>query len=232
MNEVSATFSGSSRQRILGHTEKEVRMDHITSHNWKLLLLAGALVGLMAWPTPSEAQTVTGQAKAAQATVVGILGGTTTTTLSDPGTLSGTDDARDATQITVSVQSLLTGEVLHAITIGYPDEVDSEASLGNLALTVGGNGISADFVMARAQAVLNAAGAGMSNIGGLLINGVPVVVTGDPNQTISLLGGQMAINEQQTDPSGRLTVNALHVTVNGVADVVIASAMAGIFLGR
>jgi hypothetical protein len=204
-------------------------MNHITSHNWKLLLLAGALVGLLAWPTPSEAQTVTGQARVAQATVLGLLGGTTTTTLADTGTLSDSSDARDATQITVSVQSLLMGEVLNAVTIGYPDEVDSEASLGNVALTVGGNGISADFVMARAQAILNAAGAGMSNIGGLLINGVPVVVTGDPNQTISLLGGQMVINEQQTDPSGTITVNALHVTVNGVADVVIASAIAGIF---
>ena len=198
-------------------------MDHITSHNWKLLLLAGALVGLMAWPGTSEAQTVTGQAQAAQATVLGM-----TTALADTGTLSDSSDARDATMITVSVQSLLTGEVLHAVTIGFPDEVDSEASLGNLALTVGGNGISADFVMARAQAVLNAASAGMSNIGGLLINGVPVVVTGDPNQTISLLGGQMVINEQQTDPSGTITVNALHVTVNGVADVVVASAKAGI----
>src|SRR3989441_894623 len=112
MNEVSATFSGSSRQRILGHTEKEVRMDHITSHNWKLLLLAGALVGLMAWPGTSEAQTVTGQAQAAQATVLGM-----TTALADTGTLSDSSDARDATMITVSVQSLLTGEVLHAVTI-------------------------------------------------------------------------------------------------------------------
>jgi hypothetical protein len=204
-------------------------MDHIKSHNWKAFALAGALVGLLAWPGTSEAQTVTGQARVAQATVLGLLGGTTTTTLADTGTLSDSSDARDATQITVSVQSLLMGEVLNAVTIGYPDEVDSEASLGNVALTVGGNGISADFVMARAQAILNAAGAGMSNIGGLLINGVPVVVTGDPNQTISLLGGQMVINEQQTDPSGTITVNALHVTVNGVADVVIASAIAGIF---
>jgi hypothetical protein len=204
-------------------------MSHTLSHNWKAFTLAGALVGLLAWPGTSEAQTVTGQAKVAQATVLGLLGGTTTTTLADTGTLSDSNDSRDATQITVNVQSLLTGEVLSASTIGYPDEVDSEASLGNLALTVGGNGISADFVIARAQAVLNAAGAGMSNIDSLLINGIPVVVTGDPNQTISLLGGQVVINEQQTDPSGTITVNALHVTVNGVADVVIASAMAGIF---
>jgi hypothetical protein len=198
-------------------------MDHITSHNWTAFALAGALVGLLAWPGTSEAQTVTGQATAVRATVLGIP-----TTLADTGTLSDSSDARDATQITVSVQSLLTGEVLHAITIGYPDEVDSEASLGNLALTVAGNGISADLVMARAQAVLDAAGAGMSNIGGLLINGMPVVVTGDPNQTIDILGGRVVINEQNSSPTGTIIVNALHVIVNGVADVVIASATAGI----
>jgi hypothetical protein len=198
-------------------------MDHITSHNWTAFALAGALVGLLAWPGTSEAQTVTGQASAVRATVLGM-----TTAIADTGTLSDSSDARDATQITVSVQSLLTGEVLHAITIGYPDEVDSEASLGNLALTVGGNGISADLVMARAQAVLDAAGAGMSNIGGLLINGMPVVVTGDPNQTIDILGGRVVINEQNSSPTGTIIVNALHVIVNGVADVVIASATAGI----
>ena len=205
-------------------------MDHITSHNWKAFALAGALVGLLAWPGTSEAQTVTGQAKAAQATVMlGILGGTTTTTLSDTGTLSGTDDARQASLFSGNIPSLLTVDVLHATTIGYPDEVDSEASLGDLALTVGGNGISADFAMARALAVLGAPGSGSSSIANLSINGVPFVVTGDANQTISIPGGQVVVNEQQTDPSGTITVNALHVTVSGIADVVISSAKAGIF---
>src|SRR2546422_8727319 len=121
-------------------------MDHITSHNWKWLMLAGALVGLLAWPGTSEAQTVTGQASAVQATVLGLLGATTIA-LADTGTLSDSSDARDAEGLTGSVRSLLTGEALHATTIGYPDEVDSEASLGNVVLTVGSNGISADFVM-------------------------------------------------------------------------------------
>ena len=204
-------------------------MDHITSHNWKAFALAGALVGLLAWPGTSEAQTVTGQAKAAQATVMlGILGGTTTTTLSDTGTLSGTDDARQASLFSGNIPSLLTVDVLHATTIGYPDEVDSEASLGDLALTVGGNGISADFAMARALAVLGAPGSGSSSIANLSINGVPFVVTGDANQTISIPGGQVVVNEQTISPSG-ITVNAIHVTVSGVADVVIASATAGVF---
>jgi hypothetical protein len=223
-------FSESGGQGILHHTEKEVRMDHITSHNWKAFALAGALVGLLAWPGTSEAQTVTGQAKAAQATVMlGILGGTTTTTLSDTGTLSGTNDAREASLLSGNIPSLLTADVFHATTIGYPDEVDSEASFADLGLTVAGTGISADFVMARAFAVLGGAAVGSSDIGGLSINGIPIFPTGDPNQTIDIIGGRVVVNEQQTSPDGTITVNALHVTVYGVADVVISSATAGIF---
>ena|SRR3989442_6497705 len=202
-------------------------MDHITSHNWKWLMLAGALVGLLAWPGTSEAQTVTGQAKAAQATV-GVLGLGVTTVLSDTGTLSDTTDARDASLLTATVPSLLTGEVLSAVTIGWPDQVYSSASLGILAMTVAGIGISADFVGASALAVLGGAAVGSSDIGGLSINGIPIFLTGGPNQRIDIIGGRVIVNEQQTSPDGTITVNALHVTVDGVADVVISSAKAGI----
>jgi hypothetical protein len=199
-------------------------MDHITSHNWTAFALAGALVGLLAWPGTSEAQTVTGQASAVQATVLGM-----TTALADTGTLGGTSDARDADGLTGSVPSLLTGEALHATTIGYPDEVDSEASLGSLSMTVAGTGISADLVMARAFAVLGAAGTGLTNIGGLTIGGVPVFPTGAPNETISLGVLSIVLNEQ-IPWTGGITVNAMHVrTIDGLTDVVIGSAKAGIF---
>ncbi len=203
-------------------------MDHITSHNWKLLMLAGAMVVLLAWPGTSEAQTVTGQASAVQATVLGLLGATTTT-LADTGTLGGTSDARDASLLTGSLPSLLTGEVLHATTIGYPNEVDSEASLGSLAMTIAGTGISADFVMARALSVLGGAGTGLTNIDGLSIGGVPIIPTGDPNQTISLGVLSVVLNEQ-IPSAGGITVNAMHVrTIDGLTDVIIGSAKAGIF---
>jgi hypothetical protein len=203
-------------------------MDHKTSHNWSALTLAGALVGLLAWPGSGEAQTVTGQATAVQATVLGVLGLGTTTTLADTGTLGGTSDAREASQNTGSVPSLITGDALHATTIGWPDQVASEASLGSLAMTVAGIGISADFVMARALSVLGGAGTGRTNIDGLAINGIPIVPTGLPNETIAIPGGRLVINEQVSS-AGVTVVNALHVVVNGVADVVIASAKAGIF---
>jgi hypothetical protein len=187
------------------------------------------VAGLLAWPGTGEAQTVTGQASAVQATVLGALGlGSTTTALSDTGTLGGTSDAREASQLTGSVPSLLTGEALHAVTIGWPDQVASEASLGSLALTVAGTGISADSVMARALSVLGSAGTGLTNIAGLTIGGVPVIPTGAPNQNISLGGLNIVLNEQ-IPAAGGIIVNALHVrTLDGLTDVVIGSAKAGI----
>jgi hypothetical protein len=159
-------------------------------------MLAGALVSLLAWPGTSEAQTVTGQASAVQATVLGVLGlGSTTTALSDTGTLGGTSDARQASLVTGAVPSLLTAEALHAVTIGWPDRVASEASLGSLTMTVAGTGISADSVMARALSVLGSAGTGRTNIAGLSINGIPVVPTGAPNQTLSFGVLSVVLNE-------------------------------------
>ena len=202
-------------------------MNRVTAHDWKLLMLAGFLVSLLAWPGTSEAQTVTGQASAVQATVFNALGLRTTTTLSKTAPLSGTRDARQASLITGSVASLLKGEALHAVTIGWPDQVASEASLGSFVMTVAGTGISADFVMARALSVLGRSGTGRTNIDGLSINGIPIVPTGSPNQTIAIPGGRVVINEQVSS-AGALVVNALHVVVDGVADVVIASAKSGI----
>ena len=186
-----------------------------------VIALVVVTAGLLAWPRAGAAQTVTGNANAARVTTFGLSG--STTVLADTGTLGGTNDALDASQVTASVPSVLSGEVLSATTIGWPDQVVSEASLASLSLTVGGTGISADFVMATATAVLGAAGSGTSLIDNLSIGGVPIVVTGEVNQTVAIPGGQVVINEQTGG-----TVNALHATVAGVADVVIASATSGI----
>src|SRR5882762_7771970 len=213
---------------------------------WKVIGVAGALAGLVAWPgigqaqldlggilppilpapSPAPTTTVTGQASAVQATVFGLLGNTTLE-VANTGALSGPTDALEASQLTGNLLGALTAEVPSATTIGYPDQVDSAASLANLSLTVGGTTISADSILATATALLGATGSGNAFVGNLLINGVPVGVTGQPNQTISIPGGQLVINEQAVSPAST-AVNALHATVSGVADVVIGSAVAGI----
>ncbi len=81
--------------------------------------------------------------------------------------------------------------------------------------------------MSQASAILGGGGTGSSIIGNLSLNGAPVWVSGVPNQIVSIPGGQMVINEQNASPTG-IVVNALHVIVGGVADVVIGSAVAAI----
>jgi hypothetical protein len=129
---------------------------------------------------------------------------------------------------TGTVPSVLTGEVLSAGTISWPDEVDSAVSLANLNMTVAGVGITADSVVAQASQVAGAAGTGSTTIDNLLVNGTPIAITGTPNQIVGIPGGQIVINEQSISSTGTAVVNAIHVTVTGVADVVIASATAGI----
>jgi hypothetical protein len=182
-----------------------------------------ALAGLVGWPAAGGAQTVTGQARAVQATALGIM-----TVLSDTGTLTGTADARQASQPAGAIPSLLSAESLHATTIGWPDQAAAEASLASLSVSIAGHGISAGFVMARARAVLGGPGAGNTIVDGLSIDGVPVAVTGQPNQTIPIIGGRVIVNEQQPLLPSGVTVHGLRVVVDGVADVVIASATAGI----
>ncbi|MDA8108373.1 MAG: hypothetical protein M0015_07065 [Betaproteobacteria bacterium] len=185
-----------------------------------------AAVGLLALPAASSAQTVTGQAVAAQATVYSLLG-TNVLSFANTGNLTGPTDAEQASALSGNILNALTGQVPQATTIGYPDQVDSEASLSNLSLSIAGNSIGADFVMSQASTVLSGASTGSAMLTNLTLNGVPVTVTGSPNQAVAIPGGQMVINEQQTSPGG-IVVNALHVIVSGVADVVVGSSVAGI----
>jgi hypothetical protein len=185
------------------------------------------LGGLLPAPTTSTTPTVVGNASAAQVSVLGILGTATTTALAGTGTLSGVNDSRDASMVTGS-SPFLSAETLSAATISWVDQVDSFASLANLNMTVAGIGITADSVLAQASQVVGAAGSGSSTLGNLSINGTPIDVTGASNQAIWIPGGQVIINEQTISSTGTAVVNALHVTITGVADVVIASATAGI----
>lgn len=197
------------------------------SHNNSVPLTTGTLAILvastLAWPASAAAQTHTGQAKAVQ---VSSLGGTTT--LADTGTLGGSSDAREAALGVGRVPSILSGEVMRAVTLGSSDRVASEASLANLTIKLGATAISAGLALAKVSVLRGEAADATSSVGELTVNGVSVEVSGEPNQTISIPGGRIVLNEQTTSASGTTTVNALHATVSGVGDVVIASATAGI----
>ena len=81
-------------------------MSRRASSRLSAVALAVAFACMSASPAGSTVQTVTGQARAVQATTL------TTIILADTGTLGSTSDARDATLTTGNVPSLLSAEVL------------------------------------------------------------------------------------------------------------------------
>jgi hypothetical protein len=205
----------------------------------RVIGVAGTLAALMAWPGSGQAQlggliapvtstitntssSTTGQASASTAVVMGIV-----TSVVDTGTLTSPSEPLGSGLPAGSIPGLLSAESLHATTMGWTDQVASEASLSNLAMTVAGTGISADFIQSRALAVSGAAPTGLASIEGLSIGGVPVSVGAAPNQSISLPGLSVILNEQVLSASG-ITVNALRVrSLDGLTDVVVGSAKAG-----
>jgi hypothetical protein len=199
-------------------------MRQTRSYRWRLVVFV--MIGVGTYTVPDSAQAVTGHARAVRATV-GEAPNPVTTALADTGPLRGPNDARDASLLQGTIPSLLTGDVLHATTIGWEKQVASVASLGNLVLSIAGNTITADSVTARAKAVAGTVGTGSSVIEGLIVNGLPILATGEPNQRIDVRGGYLLINELQRSP-GSAIVNALHIVITGVADVVIASATASL----
>ena len=199
--------------------------------------LAVVLLGVLLWPVPgaawtTDATTFSGQATGVRATVLGI-----TAVVADTGPLPESGGAREASLLNVSAGGL-SAEVVHASTVGQGDGTRSEASLANASLALEGNTVSATFLAARASALCTDQGpqiSGGSEVTDLVVNGQSIAVTGAPNQTVPLLVGSIIINEQKgstTATTGEMTVNALHVLIPGVADVVIASAHADVGCGQ
>lgn len=164
-----------------------------------------------------------GRAMAAKSTTLGA-----TNAISDTGNLPGSGGAISNSMLSLS-QAGLALDVGHAAVVGQADRTRSEASAADVALSVNGVSIGADWVMAHATAVWQSTGtalSGTTEIAGLSINGQAIAVTGQPNQAIPLLVGKVIVNEQIAS-GGTITVNALHVIIPGVTDTAIASAEAG-----
>lgn len=174
--------------------------------------------------------TFSGEATAVRATVP--LVSPTPIVLGDTGPLPSTGGAQDATLLDVTVPQLLTAEAIHAATVGQGDRSRAEASIAAVNLTVAGNTITADFLTSRALALCTSSGpavSGSSELVTLSVNNQSVTIAGTPNQTAPLpAGGSIIINEQKSATSGTIDVNALHIIVPGIADVVVASSHADI----
>jgi hypothetical protein len=188
--------------------------------------LAGVLADIST-SSATQATSYSGRATVLQATVLGF----SPVVLADAGSLPPSGGAQEASLLNASVPGLLTAEVLHASTVGKGNASRSEASVAELSLTVAGNMISAGLLQARAAALCGGGGAtasGNSDITALSVNGQTITISGAPNQRVPLLVGEVIINEQMNPGPGDITVNALHVIVPGVADVIVSSAHADI----
>ena len=175
--------------------------------------------------TPYPEANYSGRAIVAGVNVLGIPA-----TWGDTGELPERGGALESSFLTLEGVDGLSGEIGHATVVGQVDRTRSEASVGNVAVRANGVLIEAGFAMARALAVFQAGGgtglAGASEIGDLNVNGTPVVVTGEPNQTVALPGGRLVINERILTATS-ITVNALRLAIDGGVEIVIASARAG-----
>lgn len=169
--------------------------------------------------------TYSGRATVLKAGILGV-----TNAWSDTGLLPASGGAVETSLLAINEPDLLSAEIAHASVVGQADRTRAESSVANFAVDIGGVTLAADFAMSRAMAVWQTNGialSGSSEIASLFLNGQPVVVSGQPNQTVPFINGAVIINEQ-TGSSNAITVNALHLVINGVADVVVASAQAGI----
>lgn len=121
---------------------------------------------------------------------------------------------------------------LYAVTLGAGSQNRSQASLSFLDVRIGDHHITALWVESEATATvgfLNVPTNGKFSVDGLTVDGQLVKVTGEANQTITFPDGFLIINEQtglHGQHIGTLTVNALHLLVDGAGSMIAASSTA------
>jgi len=134
--------------------------------------------------------------------------------------------------------SLITGP-LDAGTQAAFDQSRSGAIVYALTLMLNGNIFASDILSESSQCSCLAANSPPVCDGGIFANlrmdGVPIPITGEPNQRVNLpRSGYVIINEQTITRSGNsaeLVANGFHFIVPGQADIIFSSAQSGIFCG-
>lgn len=197
------------------------------------------LFAIAAGATSAEAQLYSGRATGINATVT-INGTPTTTTVGDTCPLSPTGGSHIATTPFGVVPGILRTGPITSTTSGAGNSSQSSSTVQDLNLSAGGYTIRATSVNASAQCNCCTPSAatcgGRTTITGLTVtdpSGAPVTIVpnGTPNQTVTVPGGTIIINEQTSAP-GELTINALRVNITGTngtnTNVVVASAHADI----
>jgi hypothetical protein len=151
--------------------------------------------------------------------------------LSDTGALPAAGGSLSANLLIAQVGlTTLSSHTLSAGTVGGAGQTNSFAYQEAASVLVGiPTLLTASVIRSDAQADCSGA-SGSSVITDLRVLGNPVVVTGAPNQTISIVGiATLIINEQILDATGTgITVNAVHLNLLTGEEVILSSAQAAV----
>src|SRR5207249_7482465 len=208
------------------------------------LAACAILVGGIAWAIPVQAQTTySGRAFAAfvNTSLTGPIFITDTGELPPSGGFRS-DALLDTRDLHLALlDSALTAEVLAASASGASGVAESSASLANVRVLPGtSTQVTASFIGARTEATC-AGGKGSTELADLTFGGQTIQVPpgGFPaNFTVTIPGvatlATLIVNEQMVTTSGtyhEIRVNAIHLIVPGVADVILSSAKSDINCG-
>lgn len=210
-------------------------------HLTQLLFIAAVML-VVAVVGNIYAQTYSGQAYAVSATVEVLGNPVVTTAVTDTGDLPIAGGNISLTSVGVNLPGgIVSVGSSNSSTSGGPapgTSSQSGASVNNLNVGILGAGITADAVSSTTSCTCpGPVRLGNSVITNLVIAGTPIVITGAPNQTVTInLAGSrvltVVINEQILLPRS-ITVNALHITLEDplnltTTNVIVASSRSGI----
>ncbi|MEO6462519.1 MAG: choice-of-anchor P family protein [Candidatus Eisenbacteria bacterium] len=181
------------------------------------------VVGLTLAPSLARAQSCNYSGRAyglfLNLPVTGVL------TLADTGSLPASGGSLSSTLLAVSIPGTVTSGTLLSNTSGASCVANSDAEVQNLDLLPNHQAhLTASVVRSFSRADCASASGG-SVITNLTFGGVTVLVTGAPNQVVTIPGvATLIINEQTSAGPGDITVNALHlILLDGTGDVIVAS---------
>jgi len=214
-------------------------MNIVHARHTRLALVASLLVltGL-AWIAPAEAQTFGGRAYSAYVNVPGpgsLVPGVGPLYIADTGPTPPAGGWNGVGATSVQVPNVLSANVPVSATAGLTydnftvDKADSSSALADVTVLPGSPAqLTAAFVRAQSIITDGAGTEGSSEIYGLTFGGVPVVVTGQPNQHVEILGVATLIINEQTATASSIVVNALHLILAAGGEVILSSASSAI----
>ncbi|OLD11894.1 MAG: hypothetical protein AUI93_03865 [Crenarchaeota archaeon 13_1_40CM_3_52_10] len=219
----------------MGKTLKETQRLKIDTSKTAFAILTVSMMGLLAASSVLPAladSTTTFSGRAFAVSVTTPLTGTVT--LADTGQLPPQGGEIDATVLSVQTQQAQ-AEVLLSVTMGFDQHAESRAAVADVTLLPGTpNQITADFLQAHSRATC-AGVSGDSEVVSLKLAGQQIIVSGQPNQTVSVPGVlTLVINEQTMSSTGgtqSITVNALDLTLPNGIEVIVSSAHSDITCG-